>query len=152
QHLPWLTIRVPSQRRRERAEFLRTHPRWVEAAPVWRNIRRSDLARPHLLFLFASGDAAAIQAERLEHDRSDGSAAKRGFLGVLRDHYRSTHEPALCRETDTAQPDELADEDNPGQIDSAAHRSRLRAVPLYSAQQQRPPANGFQDRSPVPYE
>ena len=83
------SVRVPSQRHRERAQLFCADARRTEAAPVRRNIWRTHLAGPHLLLLFPSGDHAAIQAERCQHHRTDRGATERRFFGVLRDHNRS---------------------------------------------------------------
>src|SRR5207237_10349494 len=145
---PRLSVRVPPQRSGQRAEFVCADTRWAEAEPVRRNIGGTHLAGPHVLLLFTSGDPAAIETERFEHDGIDGGPTEWRFFSVLRDNNRSCYEPAISRKTNPSQPDEPAYEDHPRQTDSAADRGQNRAAALLRPQQQRAAANSAEERAP----
>src|SRR5439155_15020380 len=59
QRLPWLSIRVFSQHKAGRQQFLRCYERTVQSQPVWRGARRSDPERQNILLRVLTGEETA---------------------------------------------------------------------------------------------
>ena len=65
--IPWRPVRIPPQRRPERAQLLRAGPRHPEAQPVRRHRRRQDHQGQAVLLRRLSGHAQPVEPAAVDH-------------------------------------------------------------------------------------